>query len=76
MNVTLALDAQLVARARLVARREGTTLNDLIRRHLEIVAGGAPGTRVAEELRELWRASPGRSGGRKILRDEAYEGRG
>lgn len=75
MNVTLALDEELVARARLVAKREGTTLNDLIRRHLETVAGAAPGAQIADELRALWQAAPGRSGGRKILREEAYEGR-
>jgi len=75
MNVTLSLDETLLARARDVAKREGTTLNDMIRRHLERVAGVDSGARVADALRELWESAPRHSGGRKISRDEAYEGR-
>jgi len=75
MNVTISIEDELAARARMVAQREGTTLNDIIRRHLETVAGRRSGTAVAEELRRLWASHPGRSGGRKISRDEAYEGR-
>jgi hypothetical protein len=75
MNVTLSLDEKLLARARDVAKREGTTLNDMIRRHLETLAGVESGDRVAGELRQLWLSAPGHSGGRKISRDEAYEGR-
>ena len=75
MNVTISVDDDLAARAREVARREGTTLNDMIRRHLETVAGRRSGAALAEELRQLWLEHPGHSGGRKIARDEAYEGR-
>jgi len=75
MNVTISLDAELASRAREVARREGTTLNDMIRRHLETVAGRRSGAALATELHQLWTDHPGHSGGRKIARDEAYEGR-
>lgn len=75
MNVTVALDDELVARARDVARQQGTTLNDMIRKHLESVAGQVSGTEVAEQLKLLWASAPGHSGGRKIAREEAYEGR-
>ena len=75
MNITLSIDEALVTKAREVARREGTTLNDLIRRHLETVAGQRSGADVAKELRRLWTKHPGHSGGRKITRDDAYEGR-
>ena len=75
MNVTIWIDAELAARAREVARREGTTLNDIIRRHLETVAGHRGGEAMAKELRHLWDAHPGHSGGRKVAREEAYEGR-
>ena len=75
MNVTISIDDELAGRAREVARREGTTLNDLIRRHLETVAGHRGGAALAQELRQLWAEHPGHSGGRKVARDEAYEGR-
>jgi hypothetical protein len=75
MNVTISINAELAARAREVARREGTTLNDIIRRHLETVAGQRGGAAMAQELRHLWAEHPGHSGGRKVVREEAYEGR-
>jgi hypothetical protein len=75
MNVTISIDDDLAAKARDAARREGTTLNDLIRRHLETVAGHRSGANLAKELRQLWAEHPGHSGGKKIARDEAYEGR-
>ena len=75
VNVTISIDDELAARAREVAQREGTTLNDIIRRHLETVAGRRSGAALAQELRQLWADHPGHSGGRKVARDEAYEGR-
>jgi hypothetical protein len=75
MNVTISIDDELAARAREVARREGTTLNDIIRRHLESVAGHRGGAAMAKELRQLWAEHPGHSGGRRVGREEAYEGR-
>jgi uncharacterized protein (DUF2267 family) len=75
MNVTLSIDDELASRARDVARREGTSLNDIIRRHLETVAGRRSGATLAKELRQLWAEHPGHSGGRKVARHEAYEGR-
>jgi hypothetical protein len=75
MNVTISIDDELANRAREAARRQGTTLNDMIRRHLETVAGLRNGATLAKELRQLWADHPGHSGGRKIARDEAYEGR-
>lgn len=75
MNVTLALDEQLVARAREVAGREGLSLNEMIRRHLEVVAGVRQGPLVADEMRRLWASFPGHSGGQRFNRADAYEGR-
>ena len=75
MNVTISIDDELAAKAREVARREGTTLNDIIRRHLETIVGQRGGAALAKELRQLWDDHPGHSGGRKVPRDETYEGR-
>jgi hypothetical protein len=75
MNLTLALDEELVARAREVARKQGTSLNEMVRGYLESVAGRRHASAVLDELKRSWSKHPGRSGGRKIARDEAYEGR-
>ncbi|MGD0839054.1 MAG: hypothetical protein ABSB49_20655 [Polyangia bacterium] len=75
MNVTIALADELVARAREIAQSQGTTLNDLVRRQLEMVAGRPTGQALADEMRRLWTQSPGRSGGKRIHRSDAYDGR-
>jgi hypothetical protein len=75
MNITLSVDDELVARAREVAQRQGSSLTDLIRRYLETIAGRTSGETCADEMRELWREQPGHSGGQKIDRAMAYEGR-
>jgi hypothetical protein len=72
-NVTISADEEVVRRARDVARQQGSTLNAMLRRYLEVLAGRGAGSRAAEELLELYRTSGGRSGGRRIARDEAYE---
>jgi len=75
MNVTVALSDELVARVREIAQRQGTTLNELVRRQLELVAGRPTGQALADEVKKLWAQAPGRSGGRRIRRSDAYDGR-
>jgi hypothetical protein len=72
MNVTLALDDELVARAREVARRQGTTLNDVIRRHLVAITGAQSPEQTIAELRTSWSSHEGHSRGVKFSRDELY----
>ena len=74
-NVTISVEEEVVQRAREVARKEGATLNALLRRYMEVLAGRRAGGDVATELMELFRAEGGRSGGRTFTRDDAYEGR-
>ena len=74
-NITVSIDEQLASRAREVARRQGASLNALIRSYLETLAGDVPGDAVAGELLDLMRRHGGHSGGRRIRREEAYEGR-
>jgi hypothetical protein len=74
MNVTLALDDELVARAREIAAKQGTTLNELLRRYLESVAGTRSASVRASELQRLWDEAPGHGGGR-WTREDAYKGR-
>ena len=75
MNVTIALSDDLVARVREIARNQGTTLDELVRRQLELVAGRQTGEALADEMRKLWAQSPGRSGGKRIRRSDAYDPR-
>jgi len=74
-NITLSADEKLVERAREVARRQGTTLNQLIRAYLESLVGRGAGADTAADLFAAMDAHPGDSGGRRIRREEAYEGR-
>lgn len=75
MNVTIALADDLVARVREMAQSQGTTLNDLVRRQFELLAGRPAGQALADELGKLWAQSPGRSGGKRIRRSDAYDAR-
>lgn len=74
-NITISIDDELVRRAREVARRQGSSLNALIRQYLESLAGMTPGEAVADELLALMEEHGGRSGGRPFTREDAYEGR-
>jgi hypothetical protein len=75
MNITFTADERLIERAREVARRQGVSLNQLIRQYLESLAGDVPGEEVAAMLLALMEEQGGHSGGQPISRDTAYEGR-
>jgi hypothetical protein len=75
LNVTISIDDDLLRKAREHARRRGVSLQELLRAYLRSVVGEASPETLAKELLELMRKSPGNSGGRRIRRDEAYEGR-
>lgn len=73
MNLTIAVDDELLERARELARRQGTSLQDLLRNYLRSLVGDVPAEVVAAELLELMELHGGHSGGRRIGREEAYE---
>lgn len=75
MNITLSIPARILSRARSVAQRQGSSLNALVRRYLESLSGEVPREETAKEILSLMRKHGGRSGGRKIKRDEIYAGR-
>lgn len=74
-NITLAVDEQIVERAREVARQQGTSLNALIREYIERLAGERSGAALYAQLELLWSEGSGRSGGRTFRRDDTYEER-
>jgi hypothetical protein len=75
MNVTLSLDKELLDKAREVARRQGRSLNDLLREYLRSLARVDHEARSAEELFESMDAAGGRLDGRTWTRDEIHERR-
>ncbi len=75
MNVTLSVQASVLKQAREVARRQGTSLNELIRRYLESIAGQHDREAVVDALRTQWRTAEGHSGGEAWKREDAYEDR-
>jgi Family of unknown function (DUF6364) len=74
MNVTLSLNEATVERAREVARQQGTSLNQLVREYVELLAGQLTGDEVLAQFESMWK-QPGNSGGKRFRRDELYEER-
>ncbi len=72
VNLTLSVADDVVERAREVARQQGTSLNALLRRYLERLAGGRGEDDLAELFDALWRQRAGHSGGWRFDRDELY----
>jgi uncharacterized protein DUF6364 len=70
MRITFSIDDQLLARARSLAKRRGTSLNQMIRDYLEIMVANDAAEAVAE-LQRLWSEEKGDSGGWKWNREEA-----
>lgn len=75
MNLTIAVDDDLLEKARALARRRGVSLQALLREYLSTLVGERSGADVADELLELMTTHGGHSGGRKWRREDAYEGR-
>ena len=73
MNVTLSIDDETLARVRELARRRGTSLNQLIRDYLDQLATDLSPEETLAELAHLWAGSSGDSGGRPWTRDELHE---
>lgn len=75
MNLTISVDDDLIERARELARRRGVSLQDLLRDYLRSLVGDRTASDVADELAAVWEETPGRSGGRRFTREDAYEDR-
>lgn len=75
MNVTISIDDELLERARRLARQRGTSLQELIRDQLRLLAGERSGADAGRELLDLMEKHGGHSGGRQVRREDAYAGR-
>ena len=73
MNVTLAIEDQLIQEARRRAEAMGTSVNQLVRQYLEQFVGKSDSNADAAEFERLSRAAQGNSGGWKFNREELHE---
>jgi hypothetical protein len=73
MNVTLSIDDETLSRARELANRRGTSLNQMIRDYLEEVSSDMSTEEILQELEILWEAGSGNSEGRRWTREELHE---
>jgi hypothetical protein len=72
MNVTLSIDDEILARARELAARRGSSVNQLIRDYLQEIAADLSPDDVLAELEDLWTRGSGDSGGRVWTRQELH----
>ncbi|MGC9969162.1 MAG: DUF6364 family protein [Bryobacteraceae bacterium] len=75
MNVTLAINDELILEARRRAEAMGTSVNQLVRQYLEQFVGKSDSNADAAEFERLSRAGQGNSGGWKFNREELHERR-
>ena len=73
--MTLSIDEKIAEAARQVAREQGTSLNELVRRFVASVAGQRTPQDQAKEILSLFEEHPGDSHGSRITRDDAYDER-
>jgi len=75
MNVTLAVDDEIMVEARRRAEAMGTSVNQLVRDYLEQFAGKTDPNEDALEFERLSRTAKGNSQGWKFNREELHERR-
>ena len=75
-NLTIAIDADVLKRARIGAISQGSTVNKLLREYLESYAGLTEKQKAAvADLIELSKNSKSRRGGRRWTREELHDRR-
>ena len=72
MNLTLSVQEDVVMKARAAAEGMGKSLNQVVRDHLEDLAGLAEPSVDMEEFRRLSSEGGGRSRGWKFNREEVH----
>jgi hypothetical protein len=71
MNITLSVDEQIAQRARAAAQKMGKSLNQVVRDHLEQLAGGARRGQQWSQFEERCLNSTAKLDGWQFNRDEA-----
>jgi molybdenum-dependent DNA-binding transcriptional regulator ModE len=76
-NLTIAIDEEILRKARTRATREGSSVNQLLREYLESYAGINSAQNAAlKDLMELSKNATSRRGGKRWTREELHERRG
>jgi hypothetical protein len=75
MNITLSADEALIKRAREVARRQGKSLNEMVRQYLLTISGGTGKRDPAAEFAMLVEKAGGHLDGQSWTREELHERR-
>lgn len=76
MNLTISIDEDTLEKARAFAQRQGTSVQELLRDHLRLLAGERSKQQAAREWHRLVQEHGGHSGGRyRFRREDAYDGR-
>jgi hypothetical protein len=73
VNVTLSIDDEVIHRARRRAEALGTSVNQLVREYLELLAGKSDPNEDAAEFERLSRLAQGDSREWKFNREELHE---
>lgn len=73
MDVTLSIDEDVLIRAREVATRKGTSVNQMIHDYLEDLVTETSGEEILAKLEELWRSSVGNSSGQTWTREDLHD---
>ena len=73
MNITMSIDEQVAQRAREAAQKMGKSLNQVVRDHLEQLAGGSRRAQQGVQFEERCLASDAKLNGWHFSRDEANE---
>jgi hypothetical protein len=73
MNITLSAKGELIRRAREVARRQGKSLNQLLREYMESLSTRVDGVDAAGELFGVMDEGQGDLEGRSWTRDELHD---
>lgn len=74
MNLTLSIDPRILGKARLTAASMGLSLNEMVRRYLEQVAGECDRASTFQELQDLCLNRGGHSAGRTWTREALHRG--
>jgi hypothetical protein len=74
MNLTLSIDQRVLEKARITAAAMGLSVNEMVRRYLEKVAGESDPGGTYQELRELCLTKGGHSGGHRWTREDLHRG--
>ena len=74
MNLTLSVEKKVLEKARKAAMGMGLSLNEMVRRYLQTLAGETDSTQTLTELQVLFMEQGGHSKGWRFDREDLHRG--